>query len=46
MNNLRNKGIGIKDKIINMLDKIPGGGYHFEIAMIWSFQKMTFGLRI
>jgi hypothetical protein len=22
---LRNKGIGIKDKIINMLNKIPGG---------------------
>ena len=32
---LRNKGIGIKDKIINILNNIPGGVYHFEVAMIF-----------
>ena len=30
----RNKGIGIQNKIIQMLDKIPGGSYHFETAVI------------
>ena len=31
---LRNKGIGIQNKIIQMLEKMPGGQYHFEIAVI------------
>ena len=34
INNLRNKGIGIQNKIIQMLDKMPGGVFHFEIAEI------------
>ena len=34
LNNLRNKGIGIQNKIIQMLDKMPGGVFHFEIAEI------------
>ena len=32
---LRNKGVGIKDKIINILNNIPGGVYHFEVATIF-----------
>ena len=32
---LRNKGIGIKNKIIQILHNIPGGVYHFELAMIF-----------
>ena len=31
---LRNKGIGIQNKIITMLERMPGGPYHFEIAVI------------
>ena len=31
---LRNKGVGIQKKIIQMLEKMPGGEYHFEIAVI------------
>ena len=31
---LRNKGIGIQNKIIQMLEKMPGGHFHFEIAVI------------
>ena len=31
---LRNKGIGIQNKIIQMLHKMPVGRYHFEIAII------------
>ena len=30
----RNKGIGIQNKIIQMLDKIPGGIYNFETSVI------------
>ena len=30
----RNKGIGIQNKIIHMLEKMPGGHFHFEIAII------------
>ena len=29
---LRNKGIGIQNRIIQMLEKMPGGAYHIEIA--------------
>ena len=32
---LRNKGVGIKDKIIYILNNIPGGVYHFEVATIF-----------
>ena len=32
---LRNKGIGIQNRIIQMLEKMPGGEYHFEIALIF-----------
>ena len=32
--NLRNKGIGTQNKIIQMLEKMPGGVFHFEIAEI------------
>ena len=32
---LRNKGIGIKNKIVNILTNIPGGPFHFETAMIF-----------
>ena len=40
INYLRNKGIGIQNKIIQMLDKMPEGVFHFEIAeflrnMVW-----------
>jgi hypothetical protein len=31
---LRNKGIGIQNRIIQMLEKMPGGEYHFEISVI------------
>ena len=31
---LRNKGIGIQNKKIQMLEKMPGGHFHFEIAII------------
>ena len=31
---LRNKGIGIQNRLIQMLEKMPGGEYHFEIALI------------
>ena len=31
---LRNKGIGIQNKIIDMLERMPGGPYHFKIAVI------------
>ena len=34
INNQRNKGIGIQNKIIQMLDKMPGGVFHFDIAEI------------
>ena len=30
----RNKGIGIQNKIIQMLEKMPGGTFHFELAVI------------
>ena len=32
---LRNKGIGIKNKVIQMLSNMPGGIFHFEIAVIF-----------
>ena len=32
---LRNKEIGIKNAIVQILQKIPGGVYYFEIAMIF-----------
>ena len=32
---LRNKGIGIKNKIVQILQNIPGGVYNFDIAMIF-----------
>ena len=28
---LRNKGIGIQNKIIEMLERMPGGPYYFEM---------------
>ena len=31
---LRNKGIGIQNKIVDMLERMPGGPFHFEIAVI------------
>ena len=31
---LRNKRVGIKKNMIQMLEKMPGGEYHFEIAVI------------
>ena len=31
---LRNKGIGIQNNIIEMLERIPGGQFHFHIAVI------------
>ena len=31
---LRNKGVGTQNKIIQMLKRMPGGEYHFEIAII------------
>ena len=34
INLLRNKGIGIQNKIIQMLEKMPKGIFHFEIAEI------------
>ena len=34
--NLRNKGIGIQNRIVQMLEKMPGGIFHFEIAEILS----------
>ena len=33
--NLKNKGIGIKNKIVQILSNIPGGPYHFELAMVF-----------
>ena len=32
---LRNKGIGMKNKVIQMLSTMPGGMFHFEIAVIF-----------
>ena len=32
---IRNKGIGIQNRIIQMLEAMPGGQYHFEIAVIY-----------
>ena len=32
---LRNKGIGLKNKVIQMLNTMPGGIYHFEISVIF-----------
>ena len=31
---LRNKGIGIQNNIIEMLERMPGGEFHFQIAVI------------
>ena len=31
----RNKGIGIQNKIVQMLETMPGGQFHFEIAIIY-----------
>ena len=31
---LRNKGIGIQNNIIEMLERMPGGQFHFKIAVI------------
>ena len=31
---LRNKGIGIQNKINEMLERIPGGPFNFEIAVV------------
>ena len=31
---MRNKGIGLKNKVIQMLEAMPGGKYHFVIAKI------------
>ena len=32
---MRNKGIGIQNKVINMLNTMQGGIFHFEIAVIY-----------
>ena len=32
---MRNKGIGLKNKVIQMLEAMPGGRYHFIIAKIF-----------
>ena len=32
---MRNKGIGIKNKVIQMLEEMPGGIFHFSIAIIY-----------
>ena len=32
---MRNKGIGIKNRITQMLEEMPGGIYHFSIAIIY-----------
>ena len=32
---LRNKGFGIKNKIVSILSNIPGGQHHFELAMVY-----------
>ena len=32
---LRNKGIGDKNKVIQMLSNMPGGIFHFEIPVIF-----------
>ena len=32
---LRNQGIGIKNKIVQILQNLPGGVYNFDIAMIF-----------
>ena len=31
---IKNKGIGIQNKIIQMLDHMPAGMFHFEVAII------------
>ena len=31
---IRNKGIGIQNRVIQMLEAMPGGQFHFEIAII------------
>ena len=35
IDNLKNKGIGLKNKIVQILSNIPGGPYHFELAMVF-----------
>ena len=32
---MKNKGIGIQNRIIQMLDAMQGGKYHFQIAVIY-----------
>ena len=32
---MTNKGVGIQNKIIQMLDALPGGQFHFQIAVIY-----------
>ena len=32
---MKNKGIGIQNKLIQMLQTMPGGQYHFQIAVIY-----------
>ena len=32
---MRNKGIGIKNRVIQMLEEMPGGKFHFSIALIY-----------
>ena len=32
---MKNKGIGIQSKVINMLDTMQEGIFHFEIAVIY-----------
>ena len=31
---IRNKGIGIQNRVIQMLEAMPGGQFHFEIAVL------------
>ena len=32
---MKNKGIGIQNKVIQMLETLPGGQFHFQIAIIY-----------
>ena len=41
---LRNKGIGIKNKVIQMLTDMPGGPYHFKIGMVFTSSYPLFSI--
>ena len=41
---LRNKGVGIKKNMIQILEKMPGGEYHFEMAAILRNAMLIFSI--